>query len=92
VRKGVSGSKFKVSSCRNREDAMRRLLPVAVLLLASVPLAVSAPVPKDERPEKKLERLFGTPIQPDGTRVRLDGNVLKITVPELRGKEEWDQR
>ena len=61
---------------------MRRIIPFAVFLVTSV--AVSAPVPKDfETPAKKLERLFGTPDQPDGTKVELDGNRLKVSVPHL---------
>ena len=62
---------------------MRRcVIPLAVLLAASV--AVPAPVPKDfETPAKKLERLFGTPSQPVGTKVELIGKVLKVTVPAV---------
>jgi regulation of enolase protein 1 (concanavalin A-like superfamily) len=53
----------------------------AVLLAA---LAPAAPVPKDlETREKKLERLFGTPSQPDGAKVELDGTRLKVSVPHL---------
>ncbi len=62
---------------------MRRLFPVAVLLVLAA-LAPAAPVPKDfETPAKKLERRFGTPDQPDGTKVELDGNRLKVSVPHL---------
>lgn len=54
----------------------------AAVLVAA--LAPAAPVPKDlETPEKKLERLFGKPVQPDGTKVELARDALKITVPEL---------
>lgn len=54
---------------------MRRLLPVLALLFAA--LAVAAAVPRDfETPAKKLERLFGTPRVPDGTKIAWDRNVL----------------
>ena len=62
---------------------MRRLIPFAALLLAAS-VAVPAPVPKDfETPAKRLERLFGKPDQPDGTKVELDGRILKVSVPHL---------
>lgn len=62
---------------------MRRfILPAA--LLPTVVVLTAAPVPKDlETPEKRLERLFGKPVAPDGTKVEIAREVLKITVPEL---------
>lgn len=52
----------------------------AVLLSA----ALAAPVPKDlETAAQRLERLFGVPHTPDGTKVELAGNRLKIAVPAL---------
>lgn len=66
---------------------MRRLLPVLVPLFAA--LAVAAPVPKDfESKEKKLVRLFGTPHVPDGSKIELDRNVLKVTVPLMVGETD----
>jgi len=61
---------------------MRRLLPVLVLMFAA--LAVAAPVPKDfESKEKKLARLFGAPVAPNGTKIELERNTLRVSVPLL---------
>ncbi len=66
---------------------MRRLLPVLALLFAA--LAVAAAVPRDfETPAKKLERLFGTPRVPDGTKIELDRNVLQVTTPQMTAEFE----
>jgi len=68
-------------------DTTRRLLPVLVPLFAA--LAVAAPVLKDfETKEKKLVRLFGTPVAPNGTAVELHGDKLRLNV-EAKPQTGW---
>lgn len=72
---------------------MRRLLPVAVLLIG-VPLAVSAPVPKPESHEAKVRKLLGDTVFPEkGCEFRIDGNTVTAKLPKelTANPDEWEK-